>query len=124
MEGLETMDDATLAVVLIVGIGISVGIAVGCANMAEKRGRSGGAWFLMGVLFGLFALLILVCLDTSNTTTSNTAVTAEEQANASINPTMKKNDINDLMKLKELLDAGIITKEEFDIKKKEILNIS
>lgn len=32
-------------------------------------------------------------------------------------------DLDDLRKLKELLDAGIITQEEFDAKKKQILKI-
>ena len=34
-----------------------------------------------------------------------------------------KNDIEDLKKLKELLDMGIITQEEFDAKKKQLLNL-
>ena len=31
-------------------------------------------------------------------------------------------DVSDLLKYKELLDAGIITQEEFEEKKKEYLN--
>ena len=34
-----------------------------------------------------------------------------------------KNDIEDLKKLKELLDMGIISQEEFDAKKKQLLNL-
>ena len=40
-----------------------------------------------------------------------------------VNATRKEEnkDISQLLKYKELLDAGIITQEEFDIKKKELL---
>jgi hypothetical protein len=34
----------------------------------------------------------------------------------------EKKDVSDLLKYKELLDAGVITQEEFDEKKKEYLN--
>lgn len=35
----------------------------------------------------------------------------------------RSNSVDDIMKLKQLLDAGIITQEEFDAKKKELLNL-
>ncbi|KLV26232.1 hypothetical protein ABW02_12660 [Niallia circulans] len=34
-----------------------------------------------------------------------------------------KSDLSSLKELKSLLDEGIITQEEFDLKKKQILNI-
>lgn len=39
------------------------------------------------------------------------------------NSNSKVNDYDDLRKLKSLLDDGIITQEEFDIKKKELLGL-
>ncbi|MQS75142.1 SHOCT domain-containing protein [Companilactobacillus halodurans] len=39
------------------------------------------------------------------------------------NSSMNNNDINSIDKLKKLLDDGAITQEEFDDKKKEILNL-
>lgn len=35
----------------------------------------------------------------------------------------KKSDSNELIKLKKLLDKGVITQEEFDKKKKDILDL-
>jgi len=35
-------------------------IAVACGWVAEQRGRSYVNWFLLGLLFGVFALLVLV----------------------------------------------------------------
>ena len=38
-------------------------------------------------------------------------------------PTSVSEAADDLMKLKELLDAGILTQEEFDAKKKQLLGL-
>ena len=38
-------------------------------------------------------------------------------------PVPQNNSIDDLKKLKDLLDAGIITQEEFDAKKKQLLGL-
>ena len=38
-------------------------------------------------------------------------------------PMHQSNSMDDLKKLKELFDAGIITQEEFDAKKKQLLNL-
>jgi uncharacterized membrane protein len=38
-------------------------------------------------------------------------------------PVKKQNDLEDIEKLKQLLDAGIITQEEFDAKKKQLLGL-
>ena len=46
---------------------------------------------------------------------SQTAQVPQEQTGSS--------NLDELKKLKELLEAGIITQEEFDVKKKELLNL-
>ena len=44
--------------------------------------------------------------------------------NSSVNPSTPQNSsMDDLKKLKDLLDAGIITQEEFDAKKKQLLGL-
>ena len=53
----------------------------------------------------------------SNTTTAQTA-TPEQSA-----PAPQSNSMDDLVKLKSLLDSGIITQEEFDAKKKQLLGL-
>ena len=50
-----------------------------------------------------------------STTTASTTVTKNESP--------AQSNIDDLVKLKSLLDQGIITQEEFDAKKKEILGL-
>ena len=44
-------------------------------------------------------------------------------ATATIAPQLQSTPIDDLKKLKELLDMGIITQEEFDAKKKELIGL-
>lgn len=41
------------------------GVAWGavCGIVASNRGRFGGGWFMLGVLFSFLALIVLVCLD-------------------------------------------------------------
>ena len=47
----------------------------------------------------------------------------KKETPANINVENKSDTPNDLIKLKELLDMGIITQEEFDAKKKQILGL-
>jgi hypothetical protein len=39
-------------------------VAVATAILAEIKGRTGLGWFLLGLLFSLFALLVIFCLPT------------------------------------------------------------
>lgn len=43
-----------------------LGVAWLTGNLAEKRGRNQGTWFLLGFLFGLSALLVLFLLPDLN----------------------------------------------------------
>ena len=52
----------------------------------------------------------------------------ERQKNTEIQESLQSrqsnaNNLDDLVKLKTLLDSGIITQEEFDVKKKELLKL-
>lgn len=41
--------------------------AVGAAMIASSKGRSGGGWFVAGLLFSVFAILIVACLPSLST---------------------------------------------------------
>ena len=47
----------------------------------------------------------------------------ENTAKENTQPATQNNSIDDILKLKNLLDAGIITQEEFDEKKKQLLSL-
>lgn len=58
----------------------------------------------------------------SSTYASSTASSASQNNNSSTKPTLSENEKADLiLKYKKMLDDGIITQEEFDKKKKELL---
>lgn len=57
--------------------------------------------------------------DASETTESNATESTDASESAKNNPTTA----DELLKYKELLDAGVITQEEFDAKKKELLKL-
>lgn len=60
--------------------------------------------------------------STSSTYTNSTASSASQNNNSSTKPTLSENEKIDLiLKYKKTLDDGIITQEEFDKKKKELL---
>ena len=46
-----------------------------------------------------------------------------ERQNKTVNEAPKSDSMDDIVKLKSLLDAGIITQEEFDAKKKQLLGL-
>lgn len=41
---------------------IWLGCAIGCGAIASAKGRSGIGWGLIGLIFGVFALIIVACL--------------------------------------------------------------
>jgi septation ring formation regulator EzrA len=53
----------------------------------------------------------------------NASVTESASVEVEVATTPQKENIDELKKYKELLDQGIITQEEFDAKKKQILGL-
>lgn len=78
------------------------GLLGGCIN--EKKGCSYWTGFWCGFLLGIFGILI-IAMQKDNTIKSDFSPADE------------------LKKYKELLDKDIITQEEFEAKKKELLNL-
>ena len=46
---------------------IWLGCSIGAAAVAAGKGRSGIGWLLLGLLFGIFALIIVACLPSLRT---------------------------------------------------------
>ena len=84
------------------------------ANIAKKKGYSFGLWWLYGWLLFIVAIIHVSLIPDKNasavgpmgTMASPGATTADE-----------------LIKYKELLDAGAITQAEFDAKKRQLLGM-
>lgn len=84
---------------------IVVAVAMGfiAKNFGEKKGYSAGMSFAIGFFLGLIGLVIVLLLP-------------DKKKEAADNSSA-------LLNYKQLLDAGAITQEEFDAKKKELLNL-
>ncbi|MBP6282317.1 MAG: DUF805 domain-containing protein [Leptotrichiaceae bacterium] len=77
--------------------------------------RSGWWYFIILIpIIGAIALLVFLCIDSKE----DNKYGANPKANNGI---LKNDSISQLEKLSELKDKGILTQEEFDAKKKEIL---
>lgn len=81
---------------------VSIICCVVSAGQAEKKGYSRLAFGLLGFFLGVIGLIIALLLPNRK---------MAESANAA----------DSLMKYKQLLDQGVITQEEFERKKQELL---
>ena len=48
---------------LILAFLIWISTAIACAVIATDKGRSGFGWFFLGLVLGLFALVMIACLS-------------------------------------------------------------
>ena len=97
---------------------------------ANKQALMGWAIFfsIVGFPLGLISIIPAMIVSNNNITISNVETeikTAPEQVNAEVKEEKKQenksNDIDTLEKLKHLLDEGLITEEEYNRAKKDIL---
>jgi hypothetical protein len=102
-----------MAVLLIIWLGM----AAICTNSARKRGRSAALWGVLGVLFGLFALIALYLLPPSETESAPTGVTTH----STITATPADGDLDRLAKLHALLHEGALSPAEYEVQKNQIL---
>ena len=73
-----------------------------CKKVATDKGYSGRAWFWWGFFFTLLALII-ICVKQNQSVPYHTG------------------NVNAIREYKQLLDSGVITPEEFERKKAELL---
>ena len=72
----------------------------GCARIASKKGYSYGGFFALGFFLPIIGLIIALVIGDKAS-----APTADE-----------------LLKYKTLLDQGVITQEEFELKKQQLMS--
>ena len=79
-------------------------VVFGClgSGIGKSKGYSGSLCFVAGLFLGIIGLIVVLLLPNKKLKTN---VSAE-----------------DLLNYKKLLDSGAITQEEFDAKKKELIN--
>ena len=114
-------------------IGILAGIlhfvwAIVCAVMAKNKGKSEVAWFFLGLLIGLIAVIILACSSSDAPAPAQGEAPRMLSKGGQATPRMvaggrQASSLDEIKKLKELLDSGLISQDEFDAKKKQILGL-
>ena len=84
---------------------IAAGLAFIPANIAKNKGKSFGLWWFYGWMLFLVALIHSLLLPNPNETSSVPVISHADE----------------IKKYKELLDGGVITQEEFEEKKKQLM---
>jgi cytochrome c-type biogenesis protein CcmH/NrfG len=95
---------------------IWLGCAFGCYWIAQSKGRSAGVAAVMGLLFGIFALVVYAVMPKTSSAPSSAPVT--NQISGLIRPTAVTDQLRELARLK---DDGIISEAEFNDKKSKLL---
>lgn len=104
------MELLSIVVGIVVGSIFSL-LAIAIATTAEQKGRSFDAFFLLSIIFSpLIMGIIAISLSPSSANKSNvsTSITTPDVA-------------EQIKKLNDLMAQGILTKEEFELKKKQLL---
>ena len=106
-----------------------IGCAVACNAMAKSKGRNSVAWTVAGLIFGVFAVVVIALLPkTSNSpSTSQPAGISWSQNGLSLTaPPQVGPTVGDvgaqLRDLNQLLQDGLITQSEFDSKRQALLD--
>lgn len=95
------------------------------ATIAKNKGYSFGLWWFYGWMLFIVAIIHVCCIPDKNNNASihtmPTPVVCQENAVKS-GFSSENEKIKALKGYKELLDSGVITREEFEKKKTNILN--
>ena len=104
------------------------------ANIAKNKGRSFGLWWFYGWMLFIVALPHAFLMPDLDRTSQNYVpqVSFDNDLNSTTNKDRTLNSIAQesgpdaieyIIKCKELLDTGVITQDEFDAKKSELLGL-
>lgn len=109
---------------LFIGLIIGAGLAFIPANIAKNKGYSFGLWWFYGWMLFIVAIIHVNFIPDKNAPQIpvNT-ISAGGSVSCTPNSGSMHSAADELKKYKELLDAGILTKEEFDAQKKKILGL-
>lgn len=100
----------TISYYLIV-LAIAAGLGFIPANIAKKKGYSFGLWWFYGWMLFIVAIIHVNLIPDKN------AQAEAAQGSAALGAA------DALKQFKELLDAGAITQEEYDAKKRQLLGL-
>lgn len=109
---------------LFIGLIIGAGLALIPANIAKNKGYSFGLWWFYGWMLFIVAIIHVNFIPDKNTPHIPINTTcAVDSGSYTPNSGSIRSAADELKKYKELLDAGILTEEEFNAQKKKILGL-
>lgn len=101
------IDPMVIIIYFIIGMLIPMRVSF---SIALKKDKEPFVWMFLGLIFGWIAVLIIACISNPRKESSQKIEN-------------KNSDLKQLTDLKALLDGNIITQEEFEAKKKQILGL-
>ena len=105
--------------IYIIGLIVAAGLAFIPASIAKRKGYSFGLWWLYGWLLFIVAIIHVAVIPDKNVIQSSNA----QSSAPAIASVSNRSVADELKKYKELLDSGVITQEEFAIKKEQLLKL-
>lgn len=113
-----------ILIIALISLAIAAALGVIPAYIAQNKGYSFGLWWVFGWLLFIVALICSFIIPDKNVQQTPT------YSNSSPDPTPNAGKraeegfqqyVDELKKYKELLDQGVITEQEFQAKKEQIL---
>lgn len=98
----------------VISLVIAAGLGLIPANIAKKKGYSFGLWWFYGWMLFIVAIIHVQFIPDKNA--------PQEQSAANRIPA-GQSGADELRKFKELYDQGVLTKQEFEEKKKRLLGL-
>lgn len=103
----------------IVSLVIAAGLAFIPATIAKNKGYSFGLWWFYGWMLFIVAIIHVNVIPDKNAQQSS--VNGNARISGYYSPASGESTADELKKYKELKDQGVITEEEFQEKKEQLL---
>ncbi len=99
-------------------LGIAAALAFIPANIAKEKGHSFGLWWFYGWMLFIVAIIHVQFIPDLNARNDG-----YRSSSVPYCPPSQTSSADELRQYKELMDQGVITEEEFEKKKKQILGV-
>ena len=106
---------SALAVILFISVNWNLITCTSADNVIENN--------FPGALFEIVLFLVVVVAFAKRSSLIADSVNKNETVQTFVNSVQETTSADELKKYKDLLDSGVITQEEFDAKKKQLLNL-
>ena len=97
-------------------LAIAAGLGLIPANIAKNKGYSFGLWWFYGWMLFIVAIIHVQFIPDKNAPQNKENISSIPSASSNI-----QSAADEIKKYKELLDQGVLTEEEFNMKKEQLL---